>query len=129
LICLAGITLTNGLFMPAAVPTLRVTASHPSLPGHFPGMPVVPGVVLLSEVLTELQRQMPEARVDGIRKLKFLKMLFPGQPFTVEFAEPNAASAGLRFKCWQAGEVLAEGNLMLRDSLLPSPSALSWSSP
>lgn len=90
---------------------LCVSDAHPSLPGHFPGSPVVPGVVLLSEVLTELQRQQPHMQVTGIKKLKFLRMLFPEQKFTVEFAEP--AETSLRFKCWQAGALLAEGNLAL----------------
>jgi 3-hydroxyacyl-[acyl-carrier-protein] dehydratase len=93
---------------------LCVDNAHPSLPGHFPGTPVVPGVVLLNEILVALQRQLPEVRVAGIKKLKFLRMLFPDQTFTVEFAE--ATSNGLRFKCWQDGAVLAEGNLALMSS-------------
>jgi 3-hydroxymyristoyl/3-hydroxydecanoyl-(acyl carrier protein) dehydratase len=93
-----------------------VDESHPSLPGHFPGAPVVPGVVLLSQVLAELREQSPELVVTGIRKLKFLRMLLPGQYFTVEFEAPQAAR--LRFKCWLASESLtseplAEGHLAL----------------
>lgn len=94
--------------------TLCVDSAHPSLPGHFPGAPVVPGVVLLSEVLADQRRQLPQLRIMGIKKLKFLRMLLPGQGFTVEFAAPGAS--GLRFKCWQDGAVLAEGNLALHSS-------------
>jgi 3-hydroxyacyl-[acyl-carrier-protein] dehydratase len=94
--------------------TLCVDNRHPSLPGHFPGMPVVPGVVLLNEILVELQRQLPEVQIAGIKKLKFLRMLLPEQAFTVEFAA--ATVNALRFKCWQDGAVLAEGNLALQAS-------------
>lgn len=97
--------------MPDSNHSLCVNHTHPSLPGHFPGTPVVPGVVLLSEVLADLQRQRPQVQVAGIKKLKFLRMLFPEQCFTVEFAEPLERS--LRFKCWQDGALLAEGNLAL----------------
>ncbi len=97
--------------MPDSSHTLHVDNTHPSLPGHFPGTPVVPGVVLLSEILADLQRQRPGVQVAGIKKLKFLRMLFPEQRFTVEFAEPSERS--LRFKCWQDGALLAEGNLAL----------------
>lgn len=92
--------------------TLSVNNAHPSLPGHFPGTPVVPGVVLLSEILAEQRRLLPGLQVMGIKKLKFLRMLLPEQGFTVEFGEPAAES--LRFKCWQDGAVLAEGNLALQ---------------
>ena len=92
--------------------TLCVDAAHPSLPGHFPGSPVVPGVVLLSEVMAEQRRQLPHVRVTGIKKLKFLRMLLPNQAFSVEFGA--AAATHLRFKCWQDGTLLAEGNFTLQ---------------
>ena len=53
--------------------TLCVDDAHPSLPGHFPGAPIVPGVVLLSEVLADQRRQLPHVQVIGIKKLKFLR--------------------------------------------------------
>jgi hypothetical protein len=80
-------------------------------------MPVVPGVVLLSQILTELTRQLPQLHVRGIKKLKFLKMLLPDHGFTVEFAVAPLSGAqpdSVRFKCWQADDLLAEGNLSLR---------------
>ena len=60
------------------VEALQIDAAHPSLPGHFPGQPVVPGVVLLDRVAAFLQRV---AGVD-LRRLpavKFLSPLLPGQ--------------------------------------------------
>ena len=112
---------------------LSVDRTHSSLPGHFPGMPVVPGVVFLSYILGELARQIPAVEVAGIRKLKFLRILLPEHGFRVEFATPVAGS--LRFKCWRttdlqatglvpgedaAAELLVEGNLLLRDAAIPA---------
>jgi 3-hydroxymyristoyl/3-hydroxydecanoyl-(acyl carrier protein) dehydratase len=90
---------------------LTISTQHPSIPGHFPGEPLVPGVVMLSVVFEELARHSPELKVCGIRKLKFLRRLEPGAAFTVEFEAP--ANSGLRFKCWHNGSVLAEGHLHL----------------
>jgi 3-hydroxymyristoyl/3-hydroxydecanoyl-(acyl carrier protein) dehydratase len=99
-----------------AVPSsvFSVGNAHPSLPGHFPGTPVVPGVVLLNHVLAELQQRFPDLHVTGINKVKFLLMLLPEQEVAVEFAAPVAAT--MQFKCWQNGAVLAEGRLALRST-------------
>lgn len=43
---------------------------HPSLAGHFPGNPVVPGAVVLDEAVAGLQRS-NGARVVEIRRAKF----------------------------------------------------------
>ena len=102
---------------------LSIDSEHPSLPGHFPGVPVVPGVVFLSHILDEVRRQLPALRVTGVRKLKFLQMLLPGQSFMVEFSAPDKGA--LRFKCWRAParekdddarDLLVDGNLRLDDA-------------
>ncbi len=88
-----------------------ITADHPALPGHFPGQPVVPGVVVADRVITLLAAAQPGLRVAGIRKLKFLRPLLPGERVVVGFAAPK--DGRLRFQCHCDGTLLAEGNLEL----------------
>ena len=56
----------------------RVAADHPSLPGHFPGRPVVPGVLLLDHVLQAVSRSMGQD-VTRLRQVKFTSALLPGE--------------------------------------------------
>jgi 3-hydroxymyristoyl/3-hydroxydecanoyl-(acyl carrier protein) dehydratase len=53
-----------------------VPADHPSLPGHFPGHPVVPGVLLLEHVMQPVQRATGR-RVEALRQVKFTTPLRP----------------------------------------------------
>ena len=87
-----------------------IVADHPSLAGHFPGNPVVPGVVILEEVMQAFEDWRPGSRVVGMSVVKFLAPLRPEQAFTIRFAESGVR--GVRFECVRDdGRALARGCL------------------
>ncbi len=89
-----------------------IATDHPCLAGHFPGNPIVPGVVLLDEVLRAFVAWRPTDRPVGIPQVKFLAPLRPEQPFTIRWVE--SGSSGVRFDCLgDDGRPLARGSLML----------------
>jgi 3-hydroxyacyl-[acyl-carrier-protein] dehydratase len=71
-----------------------VTADHPSLAGHFPGRPMVPGVLLLDHVFEAL-RQLTGREVCGLQRVKFTAALLPD-----ERAEGRCQFAGARVSFW-----------------------------
>lgn len=91
-----------------------VDHGHPAIPGHFPGHPVVPGVVLLSFVEQALRRQLgaSSANLAGLAAVKFLAPLPPGQPFMIHL-KPAAADA-VRFEIRQDARLIAFGNVRLQ---------------
>lgn len=84
----------------------EVSALHPALPGHFPGNPVVPGVLILDRVCRALTRERGGA-VKAIPVVKFHSPLGPGEPFEVEFE--SAAEGRYRFRVVRRGELVASG--------------------
>jgi 3-hydroxymyristoyl/3-hydroxydecanoyl-(acyl carrier protein) dehydratase len=90
-----------------------IHADHPTLPGHFPGAPLVPGVVILDEVVDALFQQRSDCELSGIRFVKFLIPLRPEQTFTIRFSSGDDDSAELDFHCLVADRVIAEGRLEL----------------
>lgn len=86
-----------------------IPATHPSLAGHFPGNPVVPGVVLLAEVLDALAAWIPEFRVAGFRTVKFLQPLPPDSNFTIELE--RFADTTVRFHCQSGTQPICKGTI------------------
>ena len=59
--------------------TLTIPPEHPAFAGHFPGMPVVPGVVLLDAALYAIQCDLGiPAGACRIAAVKFLHPVGPG---------------------------------------------------
>lgn len=63
---------------------LRIRADHPALAGHFPGRPIVPGVVLLDHVIAGAERWLARPlRVQSLQHTKFIQPLAPEQSASV----------------------------------------------
>jgi 3-hydroxyacyl-[acyl-carrier-protein] dehydratase len=86
-----------------------IPADHPSLPGHFPGAPIVPAVVILDEVLAAVNAWRADSRVVAIPVAKFLMPLKPEQPFTIVLSTAN--NREIHFRCRVEERVVAEGQL------------------
>jgi len=90
-----------------------ISADHPSLPGHFPGTPIVPGVVILDEILAALTEWRGGSHVTAIRAVKFLAPLKPQQPFTICLSAGQDADDEVDFSCRVDDRVIVEGQLQV----------------
>lgn len=88
-----------------------IPADHPSLAGHFPGAPIVPGVVILDEVAAALAEWRKESRLTGVTSVKFIAPIKPGQSFVIGFDSTNTAGNQIDFCCRLDGRVVVEGRL------------------
>ncbi|RZL03222.1 MAG: beta-hydroxyacyl-ACP dehydratase [Rubrivivax sp.] len=65
---------------------LHIAPNHPAFAGHFPGHPIVPGVVLLDEAVQALaaaEGLLPVSLQVGVAK--FLVPVRPGEPLSLSY--------------------------------------------
>ncbi len=73
---------------------LRIAPDHPAFAGHFPGRPIVPGVLLLDSAALALESAAGLA-TRGLPAVKFLSPAQPGQALTLDYELDGTA---LRFE-------------------------------
>jgi acyl-coenzyme A synthetase/AMP-(fatty) acid ligase len=94
---------------------LPIAPDHPAFAGHFPGEPIVPGVVLLDEALhaigASIKADLSRCRISTV---KFLSPLRPGQPASVHYElQDDDAVMKIRFDIMSDARKVASGAIVL----------------
>lgn len=91
-----------------------ISIDHPALPGHFPGRPIVPGVVVLDRVLAAIEAQHGALGPLRMPQVKFVQPLLPGQIARIEL-EPSTqaqdAAPRWRFRVLRDDALIASGEV------------------
>lgn len=90
-----------------------VPPNHPALAGHFPGRPIVPGVVLLDRSLL-LAGCLPPGRRWCIAQAKFLRPVGPGEALRWSFTA--SSDTAQRFVI-HAGDALVASGLLQQEAV------------
>jgi len=89
----------------------RFAVDHPAAQGHFPGNPIIPGAVLLSEALCAIEAGsgvgLSPCRV---RSVKFVRPVRPGDRVTIEYS--GFVRRGIKFVCVVSGRPVLSGEVV-----------------
>ncbi len=87
-----------------------VPHDHPALPGHFPGRPIVPGVLVLDHVLDAVEAgHGPLCGSLRLPQVKFVQPLLPGQTARIVL---NGSAPRWRFQVLRGDILLASGEVV-----------------
>ena len=67
---------------------MHIPEDHPAMPGHFPGHPLIPAVVIMDQVVVAFEAQFKtKLDVFSFPQIKFLVPMFPNNEFEIAFKE------------------------------------------
>lgn len=88
--------------------SFSIPADHPSLPGHFPGRPIVPGVVVLERVLEAIEAEHGPLGALRLPQVKFAHTLLPDETADVVI---SGNTPRWRFRVLHGEILLASGEV------------------
>ena len=97
--------------MNAVQDAFSIGADHPCLPGHFPGNPLVPGVVILDRVVAALEAGHGPLGALRFPQVKFVQPLRPGEAAKVTLEPLPGTAPRWRFRVERDGVLLASGDV------------------
>jgi 3-hydroxymyristoyl/3-hydroxydecanoyl-(acyl carrier protein) dehydratase len=97
--------------MSAHAAELHIRTDEPAVEGHFPGNSIVPGAVLLREIIRVLARD-DAAMCSEIRSARFYQPVRPGDRLTLRWDVQQAGD--IAFTCVMKEQRVLSGTLRLR---------------
>jgi 3-hydroxymyristoyl/3-hydroxydecanoyl-(acyl carrier protein) dehydratase len=107
-------TLSSRVEGSSATYRLRVTPEIEHFQGHFPGMPLLPGVVQLDWAVSLGRRHFAGLEASkGVEHFKCQAIIFPGAELTLELKRD---AGGLRFRYFDGERVYSSGHILFEKS-------------
>ncbi len=91
------------------VVALPFAADHPVFAGHFPGRPIVPGVLLLGWAQAAIEAQLGQ-RIQAMAEAKFHSPATPADALELDF---EIGSSAVRFEIRSSARKIASGRFTL----------------
>lgn len=67
---------------------MHIPEDHPAMPGHFPGYPLIPAVLIMDRVVLAFEAQFStKLYMFSLPQIKFLVPMFPNNEFEITFKE------------------------------------------
>jgi 3-hydroxymyristoyl/3-hydroxydecanoyl-(acyl carrier protein) dehydratase len=96
-----------------------IPADHPAFAGHFPGNPIVPGVLLLEAALHAIQTGLGKTFMSyQIATAKFLSPVKPGEALQVRYEHQDNA---IRFAIFVGERKVASGAFAVQAAVPGQP--------
>lgn len=83
--------------------------------GHFPGAPILPGVVQLQWATTLVERVLSASAFAGLARVKFKAPVYPGAVLRFELQPMAVATGKIRLRITSVTGLHTEGQLLYRD--------------
>lgn len=85
--------------------TLDIPLDHASFPGHFPGNPILPGVLLLERVMSCVQDQLTRPlQKYTLYNVKFLAAVSPGDQLSLTLSDGSSNEKHFSMHLSQSGK-------------------------
>ena len=90
-----------------------IDSEHPSIPGHFPGNPIVPGAVVIDRVIKAFLDVYGANNIESLVSAKFLQPIATNQKVVISFKKVSTNL--IAFECISKGEISVLGRFRVHE--------------